>query len=105
MLLTSDELKAACVNEELTELELLDIADRLEPDVLFHLALNLSISTVEYLRMEESHQNKLAYMLLYKWRDNLPERPQNRKKLVAVLFDLKKVRLAEMVASKNYHKN
>ena len=105
MLLTSDVLKAACVNEELTELELLDIAHRLEPDVLFDLALNLSISTVEYLRMEESHKNKLAYMLLYKWRENLPERPQNRKELVAVLFNLKKVRLAEMVAYKNYHKN
>ena len=91
------------MNEELTERELLDIADRLEPDVLFHLALNLSISTVEYLRMEESHQKKLAYMILYKWLENRIKGKQNRKELIGVLFDLKKVRLAEMVASKNYH--
>ena len=103
MLLTSDVLKATCVNEELTERELLDIADRLEPDVLFHLALNLSISTVEYLTMEESYQKKLAYMILYKWLENRIKGKQNRKELVGVLFDLKKVRLAEMVASKNYH--
>ena len=103
LLLTSDVLKATCLNEELTELELLDIADRLEPDVLFCLALNLSFSTTEFMRMEESHKNRLAYMILYKWRENLPEGPQNRKKLVGVLFHLKKVRLAKMVASKNYH--
>ena len=101
-LLTSDVLKATCVDEELEECELLDIAEHLKPDALLRLAIKLSLSAAEYLRMKESHRSELAFMILYRWRENLPEGPQNRKELVGVLFDLNKVRLAEMVASKIY---
>ena len=68
------------MDEELTELELWDIADRLEPKRLHRLATSLSFSTAEYLRMK-TEKDDLAYMLLYKWRENHPEGPQNRKKL------------------------
>ena len=84
------------------ECELLDIAEYLEPDILLRLAIKLSFSTAEYLRMKESHQSELAFFILYKWRENRVKGQQNRKELVGVLFDLKKVRLAEMVASKDY---
>ena len=82
--------------------ELMDIAKCLEPDALLHLAIKLSFSVAEYLRMKESHTSELAFMVLYKWRENRVKGEQNRKELVGVLFDLKKVRLAEMVA--NYAK-
>ena len=87
------------------ECELLDIAEDLEPDILLRLAIKLSFSTAEYLRMKESHQSELAFMVLYKWRENRVKGEQNRKELVGILFDLKKVRLAETVASKDYDKN
>ena len=95
-------MKATCVNKELEECELLDIAEHLEPDTLLRLAIKLSFSTTEYLRMKRE-EDDLTHMILYKWRENRMKGPQNRKELVGVLFDLKKVRLAEMVASKNYH--
>ena len=82
--------------------ELMDIAKCLEPDILLRLAIKLSFSTAEYLRMKESHTSELAFFILYKWRENRVKGQQNRKELVGVLFDLKKVRLAEMVA--NYAK-
>ena len=84
------------------ECELLDIAEHLEPDILLRLAIKLSFSVAEYLRMKESHTSELAFIILYKWRENRVKGQQNRKELVGVLFDLKKVRLAEMVASKDY---
>ena len=84
------------------ECELLDIAEHLEPDILLRLAIKLSFSTAEYLRMKESHTSELALMILYKWRENRVKGQQNRKELVGVLLDLKKVRLAVMVASKDY---
>ena len=84
------------------ESELLDIAKRLEPDILLDLAIKLSFSVAEYLRMKESHTSgELAFMILYKWRENRVKGQQNRKELVGVLFDLKKARLAEMVAKKS----
>ena len=91
------------MDEELTELELWDIADRLEPKILHRLATNLSFSTAEYLRMK-TEEDDLAYMMLYKWRENRPEGPQNRKKLAGILFDLNERILAEMVTSKKYTK-
>ena len=87
------------------ECELLDIAEHLEPDILLRLAIKLSFSTAEYLRMKESHQSELAFFILYKWRENRVKGLQNRQELVGILFDLKKVRLAETVASKDYGKN
>ena len=90
------------MDEELTELELWDIADRLESKILHRLATNLSFSTSEYLRMKTEEDN-LAYMLLYKWQKKCVKVSQNRKELVGVLFDLKKVRLAEMVAANEYY--
>ena len=90
------------MNEELEEYELLDIAEHLEPDVLLRLAIKLSFSTTEYQKMKRE-EDDLAFTALYKWRENRMKGPQNRKELVGVLFDLKKMRLAEMVASKNYH--
>ena len=100
---TSDALKASCVNEELTELELWDIADHLESKILHRLATNLSFSTVEYLRVKtEEKEDDLAFMLLYKWRENQPEGPQNRKELAGILFDLNERILAEAIASKKY---
>ena len=90
------------MNKDLEECELLDIAEHLEPDALLRLAIKLSFSTTEYQKMKRE-EDDLAYMILYKWRENRMKGPQNRKELVGVLFDLKKVRLAEMVASKNYH--
>ena len=90
------------MNKELEECELLDIAEHIEPDALLRLAIRLSFSITEYQKMKRQ-EDDLAYMILYKWRENRVEGPQNRKELVGVLFDLKKVRLAEMVASKNYH--
>lgn len=85
------------------ECELLDIAEHLEPDSLHRLAIKLSFSVAEYLRIKESHTSgELALLILYKWRENRVKGQQNRKELVGVLFDLKKVRLAEMVASKDY---
>ena len=92
---------APCVDEELTELELWDIADRLESKILHRLATNLSFSTADYLRMK-TEEDDLAYMMLYKWRENRPEGPQNRKKLAGILFDLNERTLAKMVASKKY---
>ena len=89
------------MNEELTELELWDIADRLGSKILHRLATNLSFSTVEYQRMKIEEPD-LAYMILYKWRENHPEGPQNRKELAGILFDLNKRNLADMVASKKY---
>ena len=87
----------------LTEPELWDIADRLDSRILHRLATNLSFSTVEYLRIKtEEKEDDLAFMLLYKWRENQPEGPQNRKELTGILFDLNERRLAEMVASKKY---
>ena len=83
------------------ECELLDIAEHLEPDALLRLAIKLSFSTTEFQKMKRE-EDDLTYMILYKWRENRMKGPQNRKELVGVLFDLKKVRLAEMVASKNY---
>ena len=94
-------MKATCVNKELEECELLDIAEHLEPDALLRLAIKLSFSTTEYQKMKRE-EDDLTYLILYKWRENRMKGPQNRKELVGVLFDLKKVRLAEMVASKNY---
>ena len=94
-------MKATCVGEELTELELWDIADHLESKILHRLATNLSFSTAEYMRMKTEEDN-LAYMILYKWRENHPEGPQNREKLAGILFDLNERTLAEMVASKKY---
>ena len=94
-------LKATCVNEELTELELWNIADHLESRILHRLATNLSFSTVEYQRMKIEEDN-LAFMILYKWQENCSEGPQNRKKLASILFDLNERRLAKMVASKMY---
>ena len=91
------------MGEELTELELWDIADRLESKILHRLATNLSFSTSEYLRMK-AEEDDLPYMILYKWRENHPEGPQNRKKLAGILFDLNERILAEMVASKKYTK-
>ena len=86
--------------------ELLDIAEHLEPDSLHRLAIKLSFSVAEYLRMKESHTSgELGFFILYKWRENRVKGQRNRKELVGVLFDLKKVRLAEMVASKDYGKN
>ena len=90
------------MNKDLEECELLDIAEHLEPDALLRLAIKLSFSTTEYQKMKRE-KDDLAYAILYKWRENRMKGPQNRKELVGVLFDLKKVRLAEMVASKNYH--
>ena len=87
----------------MTERELWDIADHLEPTILHRLATNLSFSTADYQRMK-TEEDDLAFNVLYKWRENRMKGSQNRKELVGVLFDLKKVRLAEMVASKNYHK-
>ena len=85
------------------ECELLDIAEDLEPDILLRLAIKLSFSTAEYLRMKKSHPSgELAFIILYKWRENRVKGLQNRKELVGILFDLKKVRLAETVASKDY---
>ena len=84
------------------ECELLGIAEHLEPDILLRLAIKLSFSTAEYLRMKESHQSELAFIILYKWRENRVKGLLNRKELVGILFDLKRVRLAEMVASKDY---
>ena len=55
------------MEEELKECELLDIAEHLEPDILLRLAIKLSFSTAEYLRMKESHQSELAFIILYKW--------------------------------------
>ena len=89
------------MNEELTERELWDIADCLESRILHRLATNLSFSTVEYQRMK-TEEDDLAYMILYKWRENQPEGPQNRKELASILFDLNERRLAETVASKKY---
>ena len=92
------------MNEDLTEKELLKIADCLEPNILLPLAIQLSLDTSEYLRMEEEIlKENLAFMILYKWRESCVESPQNRIELVRVLFDLKKVKLAKMVASKSYH--
>ena len=91
------------MNEELTELELWNIADHLESRVLHRLATNLSFSTVEYQRMKmEEKEDNLVFMLLYKWRENQPEGPQNRKDLFCILFDLNERKVAEMVASKKY---
>ena len=85
------------------ECELLDIAEHLEPDSLHRLAIKLSFSVAEYLRIKESHTSgELALLILYKWRENRVKGQQNRKELVGVLLDLKKVRLAETVASKDY---
>ena len=92
---------ATCVDEELTELELWDIADHLESKIIHRLATNLLFSTAEYLRMKTEEDN-LAYMILYRWRENHPEGPQNRKKLASILFDLNERTLATMVASKKY---
>ena len=89
------------MGEELTECELWDIADHLESKILHRLATNLSFSTAEYLRMK-TEEDHLAFMVLYKWRENYPEGPQNRKKLAGILFDLNEGILAEMVASKKY---
>ena len=89
------------MNEELTELELWDIADCLDSKILHRLATNLSFSTVEYQRMKTEEDN-LAFMILYKWRENQSEGPQNRKELASILFDLNERRLAEAVATKNY---
>ena len=89
------------MNEELTELELWDIADRLGSKILHRLATNLSFSTVEYQRMKIEEPD-LAYMILYKWRENHPEGPQDRKELAGILFDLNERNLADMVASKKY---
>ena len=86
------------------ECELLNIAEHLEPDALLHLAIKLSFSAAEYLRMKEFHTSELAFMILYKWRESRVKGQQNRKELVDVLIDLKKVRLAEMVASNSYGK-
>ena len=56
------------MEEELEECELLDIAEHLEPDSLHRLAIKLSLSTAEYLRMKESHiSGELAFFILYKW--------------------------------------
>ena len=88
------------MNKDLEECELLDIAEHLEPDALLRLAIKLSFSTTEYQKMKRE-KDDLAYAILYKWRENRMKGPQNRKELVGVLFDLKKVRLAEMVASEN----
>ena len=52
----------------------------------------------------EEKEDDLAFMILYKWQENQPEGPQNRKKLAGILFDLNERRLAEMVASKKYTK-
>ena len=87
------------MGEELTEL---NIADHLESKILHRLATNLSFSTSEYMRMK-TDENNLAYMILYKWREKCVKVSQNRKELVGVLFDLKKVRLAEMVAANEYY--
>ena len=92
------------MGEELTERELWDIADHLESKILHRLATNLSFSTAEYLRMRTEEDN-LAFMVLYKWRENYPEGPQNRKKLAGILFDLNERKLAKMVACKKYRKS
>ena len=89
------------MNEELTELELWDIVDHLESKTPHRLATNLSFSTAEYQRMKIEEPD-LAYMILYKWRENHPEGPQNRKKLAGILFDLNERKLAKMVALKKY---
>ena len=91
------------MNEELTERELWDIADHLESRILHRLATNLSFSTVEFQRMKIEEPD-LAYMILYRWRENFPEGPQNRKELAGVLLDLNARKLAKMVASKKYTK-
>ena len=91
------------MNEELTELELWNIADHLESKILHRLATNLSFSTVEYQRMKtEEKEDDLAFMIFYKWRENQPEGPQNRKELAGILFDLNERKVAKMVASKKY---
>ena len=53
------------------------------------------------MKIEEKEED-LAFMVLYKWRQNQPEGPQNRKELAGILFDLNKRKVAEMVASQNY---
>jgi len=95
-----------CVDEDLTEEELLTIAGHVHPDILCPLAVGLHKNTRHYSdtmhRFAHFSATDKAFKVLCAWFQDISPGPKNRKRLVEEFCKLKQRRVASVIAIKDY---
>jgi len=95
-----------CVDEDLTEEELLTIAGHVHPDILCSLAVGLHKNTRHYSdimhRFAQVSATDKAFKILCAWFQDISPGPKNRRRLVEKFCKLKQHRVASVIAIKDY---
>lgn len=95
-----------CVDEDLTEEELLTIAGHVHPDILCPLAVGLHKNTRHYFdimhRFAHFSATDKAFKVLCAWFQDISPGPKNRRRLVEEFCKLKQRRVASVIAIKDY---
>lgn len=105
VILTDDPTKH-CLQEDLTEEELVTIAGQISPDILFRLCAILHKKTRVYDDLKHryphiSHED-IAFRVLHAWYESVSASPANRAALVSALKKLGKLRVSHAIATKTY---
>ena len=100
-------MEVSCIDDDVTEVELMTIADHIHPDFLCPLAVRLHENTKHYSdimhRFAHISASEKAFKILCAWFQDASPGPNNRRRLVDEFCKLNQRRVASAIAIKDYN--